>query len=120
MIFVWIVQLVKAVRWFFHIPSDAERAIIDINAKCPVCGARKGKLRTVIQQKQGPQAEGAPVNIGVFCQHSCGICGARWFDEPIKSNVNPGSVLASIARDDFEVREDRANKLFTREENTRG
>ena len=65
--------------WFAQLYSGAvrllyiwrvSRAKIDLNAKCPGCGFRKGKGITYVRE---------------FARivHSCSVCGALWLEESI-------------------------------------
>jgi hypothetical protein len=120
MVFVWLVSFIRKWVWLFRPPRPEDLARIDENARCPVCGAFEGKLRCVLKRKAGPSARDAtdPVIAGqILCQHTCLVCGGRWFDKPIAAKIDPSNVLPSVARDDLEAREDRqASMLYeTRE-----
>jgi hypothetical protein len=118
MLFYWIILAIKKIVWFFRIPKPEDLARIDPNARCPSCGAREGKLRCVLKRKPGPTAKTATnplISAQILCQHTCLVDGARWFDKPIASDVDPSKVLPSVARDDLEVAEDRQAKLWAEE-----
>lgn len=116
MIFYWIISALRQIVWFFRIPKPEELARIDTNAPCPVCGAREGRLRCVLKAKPGPAAKNPVIGGQILCQHTCYECGARWFDSPIVKDVDPSKVLASVARTDLEIKEDR--QAFMQEEET--
>ena len=103
MIWYW---LMAAVRWVGRMvfPAPASYTMKrDRNAKCPVCGERSGRLRSV---ERLMAAGGTNVETrGVFCQHTCLKCGARFYDKPVV-NVTPSHVFPAIARDEVEKRED--------------
>jgi len=97
-----------------RIPKPEELARIDPNARCPVCGAREGRLRCVLKAKPGPTAKNPVIGGQILCQHTCAVDGARWFDSPIAKAVDPSKVLPSVARTDLETKEDR--QAFLQEE----
>ena len=53
---------------------DAE---VDINAKCPACGHRQGKLRCIIVERQEKP------NKTVMVEHTCGVCDAKFFEPTV-------------------------------------
>jgi hypothetical protein len=72
MIFVW---LAAAARWIIRLflPPPAEVVVpkIDPSAPCPSCGNCSGTIAAV-------QVEGK-----MMVQHSCKVCAARWFENPV-------------------------------------
>ena len=52
-------------------------AVIDPNSKCPACGARNGKLKTVMVE-----TEKKP-NKTVMVEHTCGVCIATWYEPTV-------------------------------------
>lgn len=91
-----------AVRLFTPLKA-IDIARIDRNESCPVCGARRGCLRTVVLNQI---AEGKPPVKKIFCEHTCLECGGRWFEAPVVA-VNPDLVMPAIARTDIEKLEDK-------------
>lgn len=114
MIFYYLILAIKKVKWFFWIPRPEDLALLDVDARCPGCGARKGRLRCVLMNKPGPVAENAIPQTRIQIRHTCLICGCRWHEDPI-AKVNHGLavgfVLPSVARDEIEKKEDRQNWL---------
>jgi transcription elongation factor Elf1 len=63
----WLKQLVEQARI-----RDAE---VDVNAKCPSCGHRDGKLKcTVVSSDKGRT---------VMVEHTCNVCEAKFFEPTI-------------------------------------
>jgi hypothetical protein len=111
MIFYWAINLLRRMAWLFKLPGPQEIARIDRNSPCPICGARAGRLRCVWELGPGPKApKELPPNYKVQCQHTCNECGGRWFEAPVVK-VDPTRVLPSVARDEIEKAEDRAQML---------
>ena len=110
MIFYWLISILRKFIRLWHIPKPEDLAKIDPNARCPVCGAREGRLRCVWQAEPGPQSKDVPPKYKVQCQHTCDECGARWFEKPV-INVDPTKVLSSVARNEHETKEDRTAML---------
>lgn len=108
MIWFWLVEFIRKIVKLIRIPNAEEFAIVAPNAKCPVCGHNKGHLRCVLVADPGPNP---PKNLqvpgSIKCQHSCEICGARWFDKPIVSKVDSSMVLPCVARTELEAAEDK-------------
>jgi hypothetical protein len=118
MIFFYVIQLIRKIIWLFRIPKPEQVAYIDENAHCPVCAASKGRLRCVVQVKQGPRPEKDILPpMKVVCQHTCEKCGARWFDPPISRKATPETVLPSVPRTELEQKEDRAAMMQAQAEN---
>jgi len=125
MIFYW---LIEALRWLVRQlkpPKPGQLAQIDTRMKCPVCGViQQHPIRCVVRTVSPQQVNTVtPRGITVaapmqdrraFCQHTCSICGARWFQAPIaKIDAGKGEVLQSIPRDENEKAEDREQLLAT-------
>ena len=111
MIWYWLKKFIMFARWLFWPASPRDVARIDPNAPCPICGARKGYLRTIhIPVRQN----GADVETVVMCQHTCLIDGARWFENPVVK-VDRAMVWPAIARTKIEEQEDEQliTKLVT-------
>ena len=53
-----------------------EELFVDINAKCPTCGHRNGKLTSVLRKDQRG-------NDVVEVQHHCNIDGANWYEKAL-------------------------------------
>ena len=49
---------------------------IDVNAPCPACGHRKGKITCV-------EADGHPT-----IRHECDVCGARFHEQPVLKDAS--------------------------------
>jgi hypothetical protein len=111
MVFFWLILAFRRFAWLFRPPTERDIARIYPNAPCPICGARQGKLRCVVLQGPGPQSKELPERtLKVMAQHSCECCGGRWFEQPVV-NVKATDILPSVARDQLEEREDRAQLL---------
>ena len=111
MLLFWLAYLLRNLVRFFRKPLPRDIARIDPNLACPVCGARKGRLRCVVLAGPGPQSKDLPnLNMKVMCQHTCLRCGARSFEDPV-AKVDPSHVLPAVPRDELEEREDRARTL---------
>lgn len=116
MIFWWIIKVLKRVIWFFKIPRPQDVARIDPQSPCPVCGNKcHSRIRCVWQQEDGPLPPAKEPrlqlkNTKVLCQHVCGLCGARWFEQPVMK-VDTTTVLPSVPRDELESKEDRSAML---------
>lgn len=118
MIFFWLIQCMRKIVWLFRIPKPEQVAYIDENAHCPVCAATDGRLRCVVQVKPGPRPDRNILPLmKLFCQHTCGRCGARWFDPPVSNKATPGTVLPAVPRDELEQRADSAAILQAQAEN---
>lgn len=89
MFWFWIVKFIKFFVYLFKIPDPLLVSKIDPNKKCPVCGHRKGTLKAVKAKK------GNDPNY-VFCLHTCQVCGARFFSDPIMKNE---SVISAATKD---------------------
>ena len=110
MLFHWLAEFILLVVWLFRPPEPRDLARVDPNAACPVCGARKGHLRCVYMQKEKQKAANMPVEMAMFCQHTCVVCGARCYEEPIvkaKDGADKVNILTAIARNEIEKEEDR-------------
>jgi hypothetical protein len=116
MLFYWFISGLRRFIWFFRIPKPEDLARIDVNARCPNCGAREGRIRCVLQAKPGPRASNAMPDGQILCQHICNLCGARWHEKPIAKDASPSTVLPSVARTDLERRED--NQAYMQAEET--
>ena len=113
MIWYWLVVGIRRVVWFFRIPDAQEIAKIDPNRWCPVCGAKNGRIRCVIQAEAMAPAKNIPPKTKVLCQHTCNECGARCFEEPVAKEADQSTILPSVARTELEKAEDRAAYLQT-------
>lgn len=82
MIFYWLIQLWRSLRWLFTPPAARDVARVDANSPCPACGARDGELMCVTPPE------------GVIVRHTCHQCGARWH-EPAVTKTDASRVWAS-------------------------
>ncbi len=114
MLFYWLIVALKRFVWFLRLPKIEDLALVSPDARCPVCGAHEGRLRCVLKAKPGPVAKNPVIGGQILCQHTCAVCGARWFDSPIAKAVDPSKVLPAVARTDLETKEDR--QAFLQEE----
>ena len=114
MIFYWIILFLKQIVWFFRIPKPEELAKANRNERCPVCGHEDGRMRCVLRAKPGPRVQGRIVEGQILRQHKCNECGARWHHAPLVKNAETSKILPSVARDEFETKEDRM--VFNSEE----
>ena len=95
MIWRWLMLSLRYIGWLILPLSPKDVARIDPNAKCPVCGAKRGKLRAmVVQAKNAPDGR-------VMCEHTCLVDGARWYESPV-FQATPSTVRPSVARDELE------------------
>jgi hypothetical protein len=115
MLWYWIIVGIRWVVWFVKPPKPEALAKANPNQRCPVCGWKSGRIRCVQKVKAGPQNPNALPVICILRQHTCNICGARQFLEPILKSVSPSTVLPSVARNDIEVKEDRQANLLAQE-----
>jgi hypothetical protein len=106
MIFHWLKQFLRTLARLIIPPTPLALARIEVNARCPVCAYRRGRLRTV---EVDASKTDKPLN-ATLCQHTCLVCGARWFEPPIVK-VDPGFVAPAIARNALEEKEDLARRL---------
>lgn len=75
MLWVLLAKIYAAVKWFF-LPPLPEIPTLDINAPCPACGHRLGKLRCVVPEGSN----------SVRVEHECQVCKARFYEAPILEN----------------------------------
>lgn len=108
MIFYWIIRAFAKFIWFFRIPKVESFAHANLNEQCPCCGFRDGRIRCVHKIKPGPRAPDRMPETFVLRQHTCNLCGARWFHEPIAKKMTAELVYPCIPRNDLEAKEDRA------------
>jgi hypothetical protein len=110
MLFYWALLAWQRVQWFFRVPKAEDLAYIDIHAQCPVCGARDGRLRCVLQAKPAIRVVSQLPDGMILCQHICNTCGARWHEQPVRAST-PSDVLPSVARTRREQKEDSQARL---------
>lgn len=81
MIIVWFVQMVRFLaRMVIPAPDAFDNLIdvtIDVNAKCPCCGHRSGKLTSVLL----PDGK-------IYVQHHCNIDGSNWYEDPLVKDAH--------------------------------
>jgi hypothetical protein len=85
MIFVWLGRFFAWLHWLIIPPLTPPVREIDIDAPCPMCGHRKGKL-------SAGENGGKPA-----CVHTCLVCGARSFEDPILAPVKVTGAPSMIA-----------------------
>jgi hypothetical protein len=74
-------------------PTARDVARIDSNMPCPACGARSGKLLTVVVG--GVRSElGQLIGADTMVQHTCDVCKGIWFENPIVK-ISPQKVQGS-------------------------
>lgn len=61
---------------------------LDINAPCPACGHRRGKLKS--GQKDGK----------LQVQHDCLVCGAQWWEDPVLKQMEPIAATSATVKVD--------------------
>ena len=111
MIFVWLIAAIRKFVWLFRIPHPEQIAKINSARPCPVCGHPDSDLRCVVLSKAGPKPETKlPAETVVLCQHTCRLCGARYFEQPV-AKVSPTTVLPSVPRNEVERMQDRQARL---------
>ena len=70
--------LVRFINWL----ADIRRVLamrnfeLEVNAKCPGCGHRNGKLRTGNVRLQGGAEK-------VMVEHQCQVCGAKFYEDTL-------------------------------------
>lgn len=103
MLIYWFLKLLEQIDRLIFPPDAKTVARIDKNFPCPVCGARKGRLRCV---RRSVRETGSSVGVlKIFCQHTCFACGARFYENPVVK-LDSRQVVGAIARDDLEKLED--------------
>lgn len=85
MIFLWIGQFFAWLHWLFVPPINALPRQIDQNAPCIICGHRQGKLSA------------ATNGTAQACLHTCSVCGGKWFEPTVLSDVLPPTVANTAA-----------------------
>lgn len=87
------------IAWLRALISDSEwlkqrrirDACIDLNAKCPACGHRNGKLKAVFVDRE------TKPNRTMMVEHTCQVCTAQFYEPTI---VKPEKwVAAELLRD---------------------
>lgn len=58
------------------------RAFIDPNSKCPACGWRNGKLKTVVVEAKEKSTD-TNSNKTVMVEHNCNTCHAAWYEPTV-------------------------------------
>jgi hypothetical protein len=110
MIFHWFVVVIRILLKLVIPPPAGSRVKRDPKLRCPVCGSHKeGRLRCVAKEIEGQEESGA-AKVGIFCEHTCAVCGARYCEKPI-ANVTPKIVQPAIPRNDIEKAEDADDAL---------
>lgn len=71
MIWLWIRAMIDCIHWLLVPPPAPPVKPIDINAPCPTCGHRSGKLSAGLNGTKPA------------CVHTCLICGAQFFEDPV-------------------------------------
>lgn len=100
MIFYWLAVVCQSVLWLFKKPTSQQLSRIKENDHCPVCNHQKGIIRAVVRENR------------VLCQHTCGICGARWHELPVLKSTTE-TVWPAVPRDDIERLEERTLPVST-------
>lgn len=88
MIWLWLYRLWRAITALLVLPP-AGLPRIDVNAVCPACGAKEGALRAI-----RPPHEEQPIVMNVcMVQHTCKVCGARWFQKTVRVDDQKGMLI---------------------------
>jgi hypothetical protein len=68
---------------------------VDVNAKCPACGHRDGKLKCVIVEAKDD------ANRTAMIEHTCQVCDAKFYEPTIVKPENwvASEVLAAEAKE---------------------
>lgn len=103
MIWRWITQFLRGIIWLLRPPAARDFVQIDNCQKCPVCGARGEHPIRAMETKKG---NGTTIITTPLCQHTCAVCGARWFQLPIVKDFPANTVARAIARNEREKDED--------------
>ena len=85
MIFVWLGRFFAWLHWLIVPPLTPPVREINIDAPCPMCGHRKGKL-------SAGENGGKPA-----CVHTCLVCGARSFEDPVLPPSKIAGAAAAVA-----------------------
>jgi hypothetical protein len=95
MIWTWLAQFalfaLRALLPLSWLPEEPREPQIDRNAKCVVCGARDGAL--LAMRPAGEVTPGGLPTSSVLCQHTCNICGARWYEKPVYIGENKDDII---------------------------
>jgi hypothetical protein len=94
MILYWFVLAWRFLLRLVRPVSARDVAQINQNAPCPVCGARRGKLRAVRQV-----VSTTTFSLSVACQHECQVCGARFYEAPVVK-LDAARVMGAVGFDD--------------------
>ena len=81
-IFYWLRLAWLKVVWLLTPPTAKDIARVDVNAPCPACGARSGKIACVTDTQS------------IFVQHECQVCMVKWHEQPV-TKVSTTTVLAA-------------------------
>lgn len=85
MIWLWIRGFIESVVWLLVPPAAPPPKKINVNETCPNCGHGKGKLS--VAQNNGKPA----------CQHTCLICGAMFYEDPVMQQQAVSGASGRIA-----------------------
>jgi hypothetical protein len=120
MIFAWLVAAIRRIVWFLKLPKPEDLAFVDPKQKCPCCGFQKrfldgeqpSSIRCIVLEAT-IQSSNRQIQKRreVHCQHTCGRCGCRWFDDPIQK-ADTRRLYPGIARTELEKAEDHEKVRF--------
>lgn len=103
MLWYYLVRFVAWLKYLLGPVTARDVARVRASAPCPVCGAKNGTLRCV--ERQNTQGVNGRPAVMIVAQHTCGDCGARWFERPVLK-LSQNMVWASIPRNEAEKTED--------------
>ena len=84
MFWTYLSRAIINVLCFFAPPSfgaQLKPRVIDPNASCPACGARKGCITTV--RPNGERTPDGVITQACLMRHRCAVCNAKWFEPTI-------------------------------------
>jgi formate dehydrogenase maturation protein FdhE len=99
MIFYWLGKFLRWLLRMIQMPKPLDVARIHPNSRCPVCGASRGSLRAV-EIAGGVEGKNLAMSL---CQHTCSICGARWFEAAVVK-IDPSLIQPALPRNENALR----------------
>lgn len=116
MIWYWLRRFFSLVRWLVVPPGPGDVARVDPDAKCANCGACRGSIRAIAAEVFAPGSKLAVSRI--ICQHTCKVCGMRWYEKGIV-RVGPPTAQPAVARNEVEKLEDLYGTMVRMEDGSK-